>query len=198
MDNNRVICLDRDGVINVDTGYVHSWDQWVWRHGAIEAIAALQEQYTLVIVTNQSGIGRGWFTESQYSKLMRQVEADFIQRTGKPFIQYQLLCAHAPEDQCDCRKPATGLWQQFLRCVPSVNTAQSWFLDDKLENMDFARQAGLHPIWINPQAAGVGVLYQGFKSLHAFTEWILNKDIPCQNDETPKVEPSYPDSYRQG
>ena len=106
-----LIVLDRDGVINQDSaGYIRGLQDWVPIPGSIEAMAALSRAgYSLAIATNQSGLGRGYLgldeLEAIHTELRRQVEALGGQVAG---IFY---CPHLPDDNCDCRKPGTGLLQ---------------------------------------------------------------------------------------
>lgn len=106
---NKLVILDRDGVINEDSDeYVKSADEWIPIPGSIEAIAELSKAgYIIAVATNQSGIGRGLFDlddlEAMHQKLLSLVE----EQGGE--IDGIFYCPHTPEDQCDCRKPRPGL-----------------------------------------------------------------------------------------
>lgn len=123
----KLVILDRDGVINEDSdAYVKTAKEWVPLPGSIEAISRLyQAGYTIVVATNQSGIGRGLFDlddlEAMHSKLSDLVLDAGAQLSG---IFY---CPHKPDDGCNCRKPAPGLldaiaqeWDMPLTGVPIV------------------------------------------------------------------------------
>lgn len=105
----KLVILDRDGVINEDSdAYVKSVDEWRPLPGSIQAIARLYKAgYTVVVATNQSGIGRGLFDldelEAMHTKLT-DLLADAGAELGGIFY-----CPHSPEDGCGCRKPAPGL-----------------------------------------------------------------------------------------
>ncbi len=105
----KLVILDRDGVINEDSdAYVKSVDEWIPLSGSIDAIARLyQAGYTVVVATNQSGIGRGLFDlddlEAMHTKLTGLL-ADAGAELGGIFY-----CPHGPDDGCGCRKPAPGL-----------------------------------------------------------------------------------------
>ena len=76
--NHKAVFLDRDGVINSDRGYVSQWSQFEFLPGAVTAMAQLQALgYRLIIVTNQSGIGRGYYTEGEFAALSTQL-IDFL------------------------------------------------------------------------------------------------------------------------
>ncbi|HEY5654643.1 MAG TPA: HAD-IIIA family hydrolase, partial [Woeseiaceae bacterium] len=105
----KLVILDRDGVINEDSNdYIKSAAEWVPLPGSIEAIARLSRAgFTVAVASNQSGIGRGLFSRSAlYSmhRKMRRLVAAAGGVLGK--IAY---CPHAPNDNCDCRKPRPGL-----------------------------------------------------------------------------------------
>jgi len=108
-----LIILDRDGVINeYDGNYICSADEWHPIPGSIEAVARLcQAGHRIAIATNQSGIGRGYYStdvlNAMHKKLERLLE---VQGGSIDFIAY---CPHHPDDGCRCRKPLTGLLKQI-------------------------------------------------------------------------------------
>lgn len=108
------VFLDRDGTINVDTGYLHEIDDFQFIENAIEAMQAIKQMgYALIIVTNQSGIARGMFTEDQFMHLTEWMDWSLADRgVDLDGIYY---CPHHPEgtveefrQECNCRKPAPG------------------------------------------------------------------------------------------
>lgn len=143
----KLIILDRDGVINYDSGqYIKSAEQWRPLPGSIEAIALLsQAGYQVVIATNQSGLSRGLFgldeLEAMHDKMRGLVEAAGGHIDG---IYY---CPHLPEEGCSCRKPAPGLlrsiaedFQADLTGVPLVG--------DSLRDLQAGRQTGCRLILV--------------------------------------------------
>lgn len=112
---SKLIILDRDGVINEDSdAYVKSVDEWIPIPGSIEAIGRLsQAGYTIVVATNQSGIGRGLFDlddlEAMHAKL-----SDLVLDAGGELAGI-FYCPHKPEDNCNCRKPASGLFDAIAK-----------------------------------------------------------------------------------
>jgi len=167
------IFLDRDGTINIDHGYVSEIDRFEFIDGVIDAMRELKAMgFALVLVTNQSGIARGKFTEAQFEQLTEWMDWSLADR-GVDFdgIYY---CPHHPEaaveefrQNCDCRKPQPGMLlsaRDFLH----IDMDASYMVGDKLEDM----QAGA--------AAGVGtkVLVRTGKPVtpeaEAAADWVLN------------------------
>ena len=123
----KLVILDRDGTINVDSlEYIKSADEWQALPGALEAIARLNHAgWHVVVASNQSGLGRGLFEVSELNDIhtkMYQQLADFGGRIDAVFY-----CPHGPDDACQCRKPAPGLFEQIgerygihLKGVPAV------------------------------------------------------------------------------
>lgn len=111
----KLIILDRDGVINEDSpNFIKSADEWHPIAGSLAAIAKLnQVGYTVVIATNQSGIGRGYFTEEALAEMHAKMQKELAKVGGK--IDHVYFCPHTPDDNCDCRKPKTGMFKQIMR-----------------------------------------------------------------------------------
>ncbi|EKK7701898.1 D-glycero-beta-D-manno-heptose 1,7-bisphosphate 7-phosphatase [Cronobacter sakazakii] len=167
------IFLDRDGTINIDHGYVSEIDRFEFIAGVIDAMRELKAMgFALVLVTNQSGIARGKFTEAQFEQLTEWMDWSLADRgVDLDGIYY---CPHHPEgaveefrQNCDCRKPQPGMLisaRDFLH----IDMAASYMVGDKLEDM----QAG--------SAAGVGtkVLVRTGKPVtpeaEAAADWVLN------------------------
>jgi len=109
----KLVILDRDGVINHDSSdFIKSPDEWKPLKGSLEAITRLsQAGYHVVVVTNQSGIGRGLFSADTLGEIhVRMI--DYVQQHGGK-IQSILFCPHHPDDDCRCRKPLTGMYEEL-------------------------------------------------------------------------------------
>ncbi|MUJ36362.1 D-glycero-beta-D-manno-heptose 1,7-bisphosphate 7-phosphatase [Aliivibrio fischeri] len=142
------VFIDRDGVINVDHGYVHKRDDFEYIDGVFEATKKLKEMgYLLVLVTNQSGIARGMFTEDQFEILTEWMDWNFADN-GVDFdgIYY---CPHHPEatvekykEACDCRKPNPGMLVSAQRFL-DIDMENSIMIGDKKEDMIAAQAAGV-------------------------------------------------------
>ena len=141
---NKAVFLDRDGTLNIDYGYVHKIDDFHFIEGSIEALKKLKEMgYLLVLVTNQSGIARGYFTEQEFLQLTEWMDWSLADRgVDLDGIYY---CPHHPEaklaefkQDCDCRKPKSGMLLQAIEEL-NIDPARSIMIGDKIEDL-FAGQ----------------------------------------------------------
>ena len=109
----KLVILDRDGTINVDSDeYVKSPEEWTPLPGALEAIARLNHAgWHAVVATNQSGLGRGLFDVAALNAMHAKMHKMLAALGGR--VDAVFFCPHAPEDQCGCRKPAPGLFEQI-------------------------------------------------------------------------------------
>jgi D-glycero-D-manno-heptose 1,7-bisphosphate phosphatase len=140
--------LDRDGVINVDHGYVHCSANFELFPGVLEACRCLHEAgYKLIVVTNQAGIGRGHYTSVQFLEFTNWIETLF-REAGAP-ITATYHCPHHPKmglgeylKICDCRKPAPGM---LLRAIHEhdLDAGNSLLVGDKLSDIEAARAVGV-------------------------------------------------------
>ena len=140
--------LDRDGVVNLDAGYVHRWSDFRFADGAVDAMRRLRNSgRALVIVTNQSGIARGLYTEDDYAALTAAMTADLAARGAA--VDAVLHCPHLPGAavaryaiDCDCRKPQPGL---ILRAAQDLGLSlpDSLLVGDKPSDIAAARAAGV-------------------------------------------------------
>lgn len=144
----RALFLDRDGVINVDHGYVHRPEQTDWLPGIFEICrAARDDGRLLVVVTNQAGIGRGYYSEQQFLEYTAWMHRAFAEQ-GAPLLA-TYYCPHHPEagtgeylTACQCRKPAPGMLQAAIRDW-SIDPSLSLMMGDKDSDMQAAQTAGV-------------------------------------------------------
>lgn len=140
--------LDRDGVINIDRGYVCRWEDFAFVPGAVDALRRLQAAgYALIVVTNQSGIARGYYDEAALQGLHEALRWHLAgQGVMLDAIEY---CPHLPGGSvpryaidCDCRKPAPGM---ILRTAAAlgIDLAASLMFGDKPSDIEAARRAGV-------------------------------------------------------
>lgn len=153
------VFLDRDGTINVEKNYVHRLDQWEWIAGAPEAIGQINRLgLAAIVVTNQSGIARGYYTPAEVIALHEAVDAMLAAHGAR--IDGYYFCPHHPQygDQirCDCRKPAPGMLQQAAE-QHAIDLRASWLVGDHLTDIEAAQHAGVTPILVR---TGHGALAQ--------------------------------------
>jgi len=140
----KLLILDRDGVINQDTGdYIKSLDEWQPIPGSIEAMARLsQAGYALVVATNQSGLARGLFDlddlEAMHARLTELLEAE----GGK--LEAIFYCPHHPDDGCKCRKPQTGMLDA-MEAEFNTSVADAIFVGDSLKDLQAAVAKNCRP-----------------------------------------------------
>jgi D-glycero-D-manno-heptose 1,7-bisphosphate phosphatase len=142
------VFLDRDGVINenLDGSYVHVWDDFRFLPGAVASIAALNRAgYPVVVITNQSGIGRGYMTEAALQEIHARMIAEV--QAGGGHIDAVLYCPHAPQVGCDCRKPQPGMLHRAAADLGLALT-QSYFVGDHLTDVQAGLAAGCRSILV--------------------------------------------------
>lgn len=143
----KLVILDRDGVINKESSqFIKSADEWLPIKGSLEAIARLsQAGYEVVVITNQSGIGRKLLSADTLAKIhVRMI--DYVQQHGGK-IQSIFFCPHHPDDGCDCRKPLTGMYQELAKRL-NVNFNGVYSVGDSVRDLVAAKNAGASPVLV--------------------------------------------------
>ncbi len=137
--------LDRDGVLNKDTGYVYKYKDFKWLPGSIKAIKFAQSKFHIFIVTNQSGIGRGYYSLEQFNILHKKIKTHLCSKNI--FINDLEFCPHHPVQakgkykfKCDCRKPNIGMIKN-LKKKWYINFKKSIFIGDKKSDQEAAKKS---------------------------------------------------------
>ena len=155
-----LIILDRDGVINHESEeYIKSPDEWIPIEGSLEAIARLKKAgHIVVIATNQSGVGRGYYSIATLEKIhakMQQWLADLGGHIDKIYF-----CPHAPRDGCNCRKPRPGMLFAIAKDFPD-EYKNAIFIGDSLRDVQAAQAVNIEPMLVRTgygdSAAGVAL-----------------------------------------
>ncbi len=142
-----LIILDRDGVINEDSDdYIKSPAEWQPIPGSLEAIAKLsQHGYRVVVVTNQSGLGRKLFTIETLNAIHMKMDTHLAQYGG--VIDAIFFCPHIPKDNCNCRKPKPGLYNDISERL-RVSLNKVFCVGDKMTDIQAIQSAGGKPVLV--------------------------------------------------
>ena len=140
----KLIILDRDGVINQDSdAFVKNPDEWIALPGSLQAIARLtQADWTVVVATNQSGLARGLFDMDTLTAIHAKMRRELAAVGGS--VDAVFMCPHGPDDDCTCRKPRPGMFEQIGHRY-DVNLAGVPAVGDSLRDLQAAVAVGAHP-----------------------------------------------------
>jgi D-glycero-D-manno-heptose 1,7-bisphosphate phosphatase len=177
---NAAVFLDRDGTLMEDAGYVREAKDVVVYQGVRESLAALKAAgYWLVVVTNQSGIGRGYYGESEY----HAVHDEFVRQLGGGLIDAAYFCPDHPESATDRRKPGPGMLLEAAR-EHGLDLANSFMVGDRTGDLEAGRRAGVAASILvrtgigeaEVAKAGADFVADDFPSASA---WILQRGRKC-------------------
>jgi len=140
LKRRKAVFLDRDGTLNVDPGYLSDPVQMQLLPGVGEALGQLTRAgFALVVVSNQSGVGRGVIAGDALGRIHGRME-ELLAPYGVRIDHYG-LCIHKPEDDCECRKPKPKLIQDAALAV-GIDIASSYMVGDKISDVQAGRSAG--------------------------------------------------------
>ena len=167
------VFLDRDGTINQDIGYLGEPESVVLIDGAAEAIGMLNQRgIKAIIITNQSGVARGYFSEQELEMVNQRVVELLAQRGAK--IDGIYYCPHHPDDGCGCRKPMSGLLRQAAEDF-GIELASSYMVGDKPTDVLAATGVGAKGILIaHSEDVTCGEASYVCSTLLEAVRWILN------------------------
>ena len=187
MGKNRAVFLDRDGTINVEVQYLKRVEDFQFIPGVPWALRRLKEAgFLLVVVTNQSGIGRGYYDEAALASIHSHMHADLA--TFGASIDACYFCPHHPEHatgdyriECGCRKPLPGMLQQAARDL-DIDLASSFMIGDKLADVEAGINAGCTSLLVltgygSAQAAGLPEGVCTYPDLPSAAEAILTREV---------------------
>lgn len=138
---NKALFLDRDGVININHGHVHTIEKFDFINGIFDLCRFFQNAgYLIFVITNQAGIGKGFYTLQEFKKL-NQWMLDVFSNNGINIIK-TYFCPHTPEDMCDCRKPNPGLILEAQKEY-NIDLKKSVFIGDKESDMLAGKRANV-------------------------------------------------------
>ncbi|MCX9014278.1 MAG: D-glycero-beta-D-manno-heptose 1,7-bisphosphate 7-phosphatase [Candidatus Methanoperedens sp.] len=157
---NKAVFVDRDGTINVDGPYLSDPDKFEMYSGVGESVKKLKEDgFKIIVMTNQSGIARGYFTEDVLSKIHERMKMKFSEFGVK--LDGIYYCPHHPDDDCECRKPKTVLFKKAIK-EHDIDVNQSYMIGDKILDVCAGQKIGVKTVLI-PEA-------------HSRNEFLSNKN----------------------
>lgn len=176
----KAVFLDRDGTITLDTGHVHKIEDLDFLPNSISALKMLQNTgLKLFVVTNQSGIGRGFFAEEDYHEVTHYMLSE-MKKWGIE-IHEVFHCPHHPNDDCDCRKPKTKMLELAAE-KHNINLKKSYVIGDKTIDVMLGKNSGSKTILVLTGYAGkesqpyeVTPDFVADDLLHA-AEWIVEQE----------------------
>ncbi|ASQ46761.1 D-glycero-beta-D-manno-heptose 1,7-bisphosphate 7-phosphatase [Legionella clemsonensis] len=176
---NKVILLDRDGVINQDSlHYIKSAEEFIFLPGSIAAIVRLTEAgYRIGVATNQSGVSRGYYTEAELATIHQKLINEVHAAGGKiAAIEY---CIHMPNEGCSCRKPQPGMLQALARHL-NCSLDNIPYVGDRVSDIQAAEAAGAKPmIVLSPMTDRIGLQHYPhvpvFTSLEDCVDFLLTE-----------------------
>lgn len=187
MKNSPAIFLDRDGTINEDPGYLSRPSELRLLPGVGEALRLLQEQgFRLVVVSNQSGVARGFLTESKLGEIQRRLDA--LLKAQGVTLSGMYYCPHHPEgappyrQACDCRKPKGGLVERAAK-EHGLDLSRSYVVGDQHIDVQLARQMGMPAILVLTGQGGASLASGRIEpdyiapDLAAAARWILQRHL---------------------
>ena len=180
---NKLVILDRDGVINQDSdSFVKNLDEWIPISGSIAAIAKLSRNgFTIAVASNQSGIARGLISETTLQQIHDRLEQ--LVRDAGGEITRIIYCPHGPNDHCDCRKPKPGMFKQLINELGIPQ--QCWIIGDSLRDLQAGIAIGCKPLLVT---TGNGNKTKSdpdlpedtlmFADLAAAADWLISQQAP--------------------
>ena len=135
----KALFLDRDGIINVDHGYTYKIEDFEFSEGIFSLLEIFKNAgYLIFVITNQSGIGRRYYNESDFHTLTTWMTETFAKKGIT--IEKVFYCPHTPDAMCHCRKPEIGMIEQALLEYP-LDLSHSWMIGDKSSDITLADNA---------------------------------------------------------
>lgn len=148
--SRAAVFFDRDGTLMRDVDFASRPEQVELMPGAADAVRTLSENgWYIVLVTNQSGIGRGLFTPDDYARVHARMVELLANQGAKLDAAYH--CPHAPDEECDCRKPGVGMFQQAAR-EHDLDLTRSWCIGDRWRDVAPAQALGATGLLVQSSA----------------------------------------------
>ena len=148
----KIIFMDRDGVINKDPGgwtehsYVTRWEDFHFLPGALDALTLLKKSgFRVVIISNQAGVGRNLFSREDLDRVTVKMFSAINNHGG--LIENIYYCVHKKEDNCDCRKPKTGMLEDAIKLY-EVKPQETYFVGDSIVDVEAGMKLGMETVFV--------------------------------------------------
>jgi D-glycero-D-manno-heptose 1,7-bisphosphate phosphatase len=165
----RLVMIDRDGVINEDSGeFIKSVAEWRPIVGSLEAIASLHRAgWTVAVVTNQSGVGRGLYDEATLAQIHEHMRSRVRAAGGELAGVY--YCPHLPDAGCECRKPKPGMFRALEREL-GVSVVGAPYIGDRMSDVEAAEAVGARPMLVRTGTGAATVALLGSRHVPVFDD----------------------------
>jgi D-glycero-D-manno-heptose 1,7-bisphosphate phosphatase len=165
----RLVMIDRDGVINEDSGeFIKSVAEWRPIAGSLEAIASLHRAgWIVTVVTNQSGVGRGLYDEATLAQIHEHMRARVRAAGGELAGVY--YCPHLPDAGCECRKPKPGMFRALEREL-GVSVVGAPYIGDRMSDVEAAEAVGARPMLVRTGTGAATVALLGARRVPVFDD----------------------------
>ncbi|MGL4252484.1 MAG: D-glycero-beta-D-manno-heptose 1,7-bisphosphate 7-phosphatase [Fusobacteriaceae bacterium] len=179
----KVIFLDRDGTINIEKDYLHKVEDFEFEQGSLEALKIFNQLgYDVIVVTNQSGIARGYYSEEDLIKL-NEFMIERVKEAGGDILECY-FCPHHPEKgiegyrkDCQCRKPNPGMLNEAMKKY-DISKKESYMVGDKISDIEAGERAGVKSVLVKT-GYGMKTLEKNsidapvFENLFEFAKYLL-------------------------
>jgi histidinol-phosphate phosphatase family protein len=154
----RAVFLDRDGTIIEDRHFLSTPLGVRFKKGVLEGLRLLRKHgFKLFVITNQSGVGRGYFSLERVEVINREI--DLRLRAHGIFLSGFYICPHHPREGCNCRKPRGGLILRVLKDYPDLEIKSSFVIGDKIRDIEIGDLFGMKKVLISEKPVQVGADY---------------------------------------
>jgi D-glycero-D-manno-heptose 1,7-bisphosphate phosphatase len=177
LELKKAVFVDRDGTLNVEKNYLYRVEDFEFIPGVLEAIRRLRDSgFLVIVVTNQSGVARGYFTLAEVDALHRHIQNE-LKKSGT-CIDGFYVCPHHPTEgvgeyrrECDCRKGEPGL---LLRAAAEhhIDLLGSYMIGDKVADVEAGERAGCKPLLVMTGYGGAEVQKLAGKQVRCFTDFV--------------------------
>lgn len=170
MNMNKAILLDRDGSLIEDKNFAYKIEDFELLPGVIEGLKLLRDKFLFFIVTNQSGIGRGYYTIHDFQNFSNHLIK--VLKTDKIEILKTYFCPHLKEEDCTCRKPKTKFIDEILNEF-NIDIKGSWMIGDHPSDVEFGINAGCRTVFLTTG--------HGHKHLDNLKNYKITPTLICDN-----------------